>query len=48
MLLYLLQHHSRDTFSADTMLPYRSNCLEPEASVQCLVPIIIGAQSLDQ
>ncbi len=48
MLFHSLQHASRHTFTANGMLPYRSAYAEPIASVECLVPIIIGAQSLDQ
>lgn len=47
MLFHTLHHISRYGFAANGMLPYRS-LSEPEASVKCLVPIIIGAQSLDQ
>jgi hypothetical protein len=48
MLFHALQHTSRYTFAVHGMLPYRSNYLEPTASVGYLVPIIVGAQSLDQ
>ena len=48
MLFRRLQHASRHAFTAGGMLPYRSHCWKPTASVECLVPIIVGAQSLDQ
>ena len=48
MLFYALQYASQHAFDAHRMLPYHFSCEKSITSVKCLVPVIIGAVSLDQ